>query len=274
VDVERGNLEEAERLVGQGVFPDQVTDNLTYCHYLAGRARLLLVQRQWRRALEELLSIGRRLEDCQVTGPARIAWRSQAALAAWGLGDRATATRLSGEELEMAESYGAARPLGMALRAAGLVAGGDEAIVLLERAAQALDGRGIDLEYARVLVELGGLLHRRRAVDDARKRLRVGLDLAVRCGATLLAEQARQDLQATGARPRRNLVTGAGALTAAERRVSQLAADGLTNRDIAQTLFVSVKAVELHLTNSYRKLGIANRAQLGAALATDQRRQT
>jgi DNA-binding NarL/FixJ family response regulator len=116
------------------------------------------------------------------------------------------------------------------------------------------------------MVELGVLLHRRGATRDARKQLQGGLDLAVRCGATPLAEKARNELQATGARPRRSLVTGAGALTPAERRVSQLAREGLTNRDIAQTLFVTKKAVEVHLTNSYRKLGIANRAQLAAAL--------
>jgi DNA-binding NarL/FixJ family response regulator len=58
------------------------------------------------------------------------------------------------------------------------------------------------------------------------------------------------------------------ALTASERRVADLAADGQTNRDIAQTLYVTPKTIEVHLSNAYRKLGIASRRQLAGALTT------
>ena len=58
------------------------------------------------------------------------------------------------------------------------------------------------------------------------------------------------------------------ALTASERRVAAFAADGQSNRDIAQALFVTPKTVEVHLSNAYRKLGIRSRRELGAALAT------
>ncbi len=84
-------------------------------------------------------------------------------------------------------------------------------------------------------------------------------------------------LESGRARPRRPAPAGAASLTAAERRVSQLArkprlgaarlaSEGLSNREIAQALFVTVKTVELHLTNSYRKLAIPGRGQLLAAL--------
>jgi len=62
--------------------------------------------------------------------------------------------------------------------------------------------------------------------------------------------------------------TGVETLTASERRVAQMAAQGLSNKEIAQTLFVTVKTVELHLSNVYRKLRIGSRRELGAALVT------
>jgi DNA-binding CsgD family transcriptional regulator len=62
------------------------------------------------------------------------------------------------------------------------------------------------------------------------------------------------------------VLSGTDALTASERRVSQLAADGLTNREIAAALFISRKTVERHLANTYLKLGTNDRRALGAAL--------
>ncbi|HEX5911296.1 MAG TPA: helix-turn-helix transcriptional regulator, partial [Thermoleophilaceae bacterium] len=73
-------------------------------------------------------------------------------------------------------------------------------------------------------------------------------------------------LRAAGARPRRPVLRGPGALTPAERRVAELAAAGLSNRDIAERLFVTVRTVEYHLANAYKKLGIDGREKLTAAL--------
>jgi DNA-binding CsgD family transcriptional regulator len=79
-------------------------------------------------------------------------------------------------------------------------------------------------------------------------------------------ERAREELAATGARPRRIMLVGVDALTASERRVAQLAADGLTNVAIAQALFVTQKTVESHLRSSYQKLAIGSRKELDIAL--------
>lgn len=98
------------------------------------------------------------------------------------------------------------------------------------------------------------MLGSRGEIGPARDMLRADLDLAVRCGPRPVAERPRQQLIAAGARPRRPALAGAASLTAAERRVSQLASMGLSNREIAQALFVTVKTVKLHLTNSYRRL--------------------
>ncbi|MGH2741067.1 MAG: helix-turn-helix domain-containing protein, partial [Thermoleophilaceae bacterium] len=96
--------------------------------------------------------------------------------------------------------------------------------------------------------------------------LRRALDLAHRCGGEAVAEQARTDLLATGARPRRVLLSGPQSLTASERRVAGMAAQGLTNREVAQALFVSLRTVETHLTHAFQKLGIDSRTELAEVL--------
>jgi DNA-binding CsgD family transcriptional regulator len=122
------------------------------------------------------------------------------------------------------------------------------------------------LEYARALVNLGAGLRRRGEREAARAPLSEGLDIANACGSVALADRARAELFAAGARPRRDAASGAAALTPAELRTARMAADGLSNRDIAQALFVSMKTVETHLSHAYGKLGIAGREQLPPAL--------
>jgi DNA-binding CsgD family transcriptional regulator len=85
-------------------------------------------------------------------------------------------------------------------------------------------------------------------------------------GAVPLADRARAELRATGARPRRAAHSGAAALTPTELRVAQLAAEGLTSNQIAQALFVTPKTIATHLAHTYRKLGIDSRRRLGEAL--------
>jgi DNA-binding NarL/FixJ family response regulator len=138
----------------------------------------------------------------------------------------------------------------------------------LQEAVEVLSGSEARLEYDRALVDLGAALRRANQRTEARGRLREGVDLARRVGAFGLAERANQEIAATGARPRTVLQTGLDALTASERRVAQLAADGMSNKDIAQTLFVTIKTVETHLSHAYRKLEISSRVRLDKALLT------
>ena len=93
------------------------------------------------------------------------------------------------------------------------------------------------------------------------------MDLASDCGASALAARAHDELIAAGARPRRERIRGADSLTASERRVALLAADGKTNREIAEALFITMNTVGKHLTHIYSKLDIADRALLTPALA-------
>jgi DNA-binding CsgD family transcriptional regulator len=118
------------------------------------------------------------------------------------------------------------------------------------------------LDHARATVDLGAALRRANRRCEARKSLEHGMHEAHACGADALVAQAREELAACGARPRRPARTGWDALTPSERRIVQLARDGLGNREIAQSLFVTTKTVETHLGAAYRKLGITRRAQL------------
>jgi DNA-binding CsgD family transcriptional regulator len=139
----------------------------------------------------------------------------------------------------------------------------DEAeIQMLRKSIERLDGPGRPIERARANAELGVALRRAGRPVEAREPLRVAVDLAHRCGARDLEDWAMDELRAAGAKPRRRVMTGAGALTPSERRIAELAAAGQRNADIAATLFVTLATVEFHLRNAYRKLGIVSRLGL------------
>jgi DNA-binding CsgD family transcriptional regulator len=91
--------------------------------------------------------------------------------------------------------------------------------------------------------------------------------MAHKCGATALVNRGNEELAATGAHPRSVMLSGLESLTASERRVAQMAAEEVSNKEIAQALFVTVKTVEMHLSRVYRKLDIDSRRQLAGALS-------
>jgi DNA-binding CsgD family transcriptional regulator len=162
--------------------------------------------------------------------------------------------------------FGASRTLGIALRAAGLVAGGREGELLLRESIQLLESHDTRLEWSYALTDLGALLRRTNRRIDARQPLRQAVDCAHHLGATVLAQRAETELRATGAKPRRVQLSGLEALTASERRVAELASEGFTNREVAQTLFVTARTVEGHLTHVFQKLNITARTDLLRAL--------
>ncbi len=203
---------------------------------------------------------------------AAVPTRASAALAHARLGEQKRARELAQEELERARVWGTPSALSFALRSAGIVTGGTQAIELLHEAATAVERSPARYERARSLTEYGAALRRAGHRREAREPLRKALELADRCGARRTAARARGELLASGARPRRTALSGADSLTPSERRVCQLAAHGLGNREIAQALFVTVRTVEGHLTQAYRKLDLNRRDQLAPALETAQPR--
>jgi DNA-binding CsgD family transcriptional regulator len=264
--VERGALEEAESTLAELGLPDQVPVSMHFIFFLTARGRLRLAQHQAESALADFLAIGRIADAVEIYNPGFRPWRSHAAAALHALGRDDEARELASQELELARQWGAPRTVGVALRALGLVDRPGERERWLREAVNVLSVSSSRLEHARALVDLGAALRRGRERSTARDILRQGAELAQRCGASPLVERANQELAATGARPRKLLLSGLASLTASERRVAQLAAQELSNKDIAQTLFVTVKTVEVHLSSVYRKLEISSRRQLAAAL--------
>ena len=159
------------------------------------------------------------------------------------------------------------RALGVALRATGLAAGGRRGEALLREAVAVLAGADARVEHIRAQTDLGAHLRRANRRAEAREHLRAALDAAHHAGAGALAARAETELRATGARPRRVVLSGLDSLTASERRVAELARDGMTNREIAQSLFVTARTVEGHLTQVFRKLDLSARDELAGALA-------
>lgn len=217
-------------------------------------------------ALKRFEACGQVMRSVMITNPSVMPWRSDIVRALTVLGDHRRARRLAQEELELARASGAPRAIGAALRASALCAGEVTRIRLLVDAGEVLAGSGAELERARAMIDLGAAIRRTGRRLDARPHLQAGLELAQAGGAVALARRAETELRAAGVRARRATDMGPGLLTASERRVAELAAMGHSNRNIAGLLHISIKAVEWHLHQSYRKLNIAGRGQLGAAL--------
>ncbi len=262
---EQGRGDDAERLLTEHGLTGELPPHQAMNPILMARARVRLARNEPDQALEDLLEIGRRYAAWNIRR-AVPPWRSLAAILLRD-DDAPRARELAHEELELSHRWGAPAAIGLAERGVGLVEGDASR---LEAAVAALETTPARLELARALVDLGALRRRTRRRAAARDPLRRGLDLAHRSGAVLLAERARAELLATGARPRRAALSGVEALTASERRVAQLAARGLTNRGIAQELFVTPATVETHLRAAFMKLDVARRGELAAALAPER----
>jgi DNA-binding NarL/FixJ family response regulator len=198
--------------------------------------------------------------------PSTVPWRSDAALALARAGDRERARQLTAEELALAEAFGAKRAIGVAQRALALVSDDVSTLPTLEQAVATLAESPAAFDLAVATVDLAAAQRRAGQRSAARASATHAQELAMSCGATVLARRARDEALAAGARPRRVALRGVNALTASELRVARLAAERNTNREIAEELFVTVKTVEMHLANVYAKLGIRSRTQLADAL--------
>ncbi|HEX8207733.1 MAG TPA: LuxR C-terminal-related transcriptional regulator, partial [Solirubrobacteraceae bacterium] len=264
--VERGELDEATAELRTYDALGPVPDVLVASRLLVARATLALRAGRPEDALADLAQVAEREARWGLRDP-ELGWRSLAAEARAATGDHDEARRLAAEQLEVARGWGTDTAIGCALRTIGCVGeDGDASLSALEEAVAHLERSPSRLELARACVDLGEALRRRGRSAEARATLRDGVELARSCHAVALAERGHAELLAAGARPRRAQFTGAEALTASERRVADLAVSGLTNREIAQELFVTIKTVENHLARAYQKLGIHSRDELRRAL--------
>lgn len=261
--VEREELDLADIALEKNGMTGNVPDQIGYTPILYSRATLKAAQGRPREALADLMEIRRRGER---DGMEIIPWHSDAAILLAGLGDDRQARELAELGLERAKRWGTPGRIGRALRATGLVEGDDRGIERLREAVDVLAPSGAVLEHMHTLTELGAALRRANRRAEAREPLRQALEMARAGGAFAIARRAHDELTATGEKLRPLTQTGVDSLTPQERRVADLASQGLSNRDIAQSLFLTVKTVETHLTNAYRKLEIRSRKDLPTAL--------
>jgi len=266
----RGGLEEAAELVQRELVPAGAAPTLPVALLHTSLAHYHLTRGQPDVALREARAAGRLVSDT-IANPYCCDWRSAAALALAALGRRDDARAMAQAELADARRFGVVEAEGASLRTLGVVIGGTHGIEALRQSVAVLEAAEGRLEHARSLLELGAALRRAGVRTEARDALRAALDETARIGASILADRAHDELVAAGARPRRDrrLLSGRESLTASEDRIAALAADGLTNREIAQRQFVTVKAVEWHLSNVYRKLDISSRDELAGALGEE-----
>ena len=262
--VDRGELDAADALFAQ--LPEHETGpGLREMHAMRGRLRLLQGRPE-----EAVAELERELELERVRGwvsgnrePSRLTL----VRALVALDRRDEAVRVAEGEWQIAQRRGIAGVRARARLARALTLGGADRLAELRAAADDARRSPSRLVGAEVIGELGGALRRGGERAEARELLAEARDLAHRCGATGLEARLLEELVVAGARPRRVPVAGVDSLTASERRVADLAAGGMRNREIAEALFVTVKTVEVHLGRAYGKLNIKSRAQLAEALA-------
>jgi DNA-binding CsgD family transcriptional regulator/Tfp pilus assembly protein PilF len=259
----RGKAAEAEDVLEQVQSELPATGQIRYLH---ARGRIRAAAGRPEDALDDLLACGRLEREWEIGTPAFSTWRTDAAPLLASLGRPEEARELAREEVDRCRAFGAEAPYGGSLRALGVLEQGEYGIELLEDAVAHLERSPARLEHALALVELGAAIRRAGRRAAARDPLRTALEMARACGADGVVAQAHEELVTAGARPRRDPSESRSNLTASELRVARLAAEGMTNREIAQALFVTENTIETHLRSVFRKLGIRSRSQLARAL--------
>ncbi len=269
--IARGHLDKAAELAEQWDFSAPFSLIPLAPPLLHIRGTLRLAGGELEHGTEDLLAVGEDLEGMRMLNPAAISWRQEVVPALAAL-DRTTEARpIVSEGESRARAFGAPHVIGAMLRARASIETKARAIRTLRESVAVLQTGGAPHELAHSSLELGAALRRAGQRSESREPLRTALELAHSSGADGLALRAREELAAIGSRPRSAFRTGVDSLTASELRTSKLAADGLSNIEIAQRLFVTKKTVEKHLSNAYTKLEIASRNELAAALAEPTR---
>jgi DNA-binding CsgD family transcriptional regulator/tetratricopeptide (TPR) repeat protein len=260
----QGRLEEAREVAESGFAMPQA-DEATVL--VTTRAEFMVDDGRAEEACVVLRRLGESHTAAGRTNPAMWGWRSVVVPALVKAGEAEEARAVAEQQLADAIRFGAPFAIGRALRTMALIEPARPSIDLLRDSVDALHRSTARPEQALSQIELGTALQRQGHTEEARRLLREGFELASLCGAMPLADRAQAELVSGGSRPVKPSLGGPESLTTSERRVAELAAQGMTNREIAQTLYVTAKTVEVHLTNTYRKLGIPSRFGLRNALA-------
>lgn len=260
--VAQGELTAARDALERSELGDGDTDYGSWSFFLHGRGRLRLASGEVDAAISDLRACGRRMEEWGATNPSVVSWRSSLAEALCAADERDEALALVADEVALARRVGASRALGIALRVQGALTGGEPGVRMLREAGARLELAGARLELAAALYELGRALQRGDRRSAAREPLRRGMLLAHRCGARLLAEEARHELVAAGWRPEPLRTSPFDALSATERRIVEMVAKGRSDREIAQALFITERTVAERVERALEQLHAGSRAEL------------
>jgi DNA-binding CsgD family transcriptional regulator/type II secretory pathway predicted ATPase ExeA len=266
----KGNLSSARKLLHDNGLVGELPKRWDGLSLLLQRARLKSASGDLHGSLADLRDCGARAAALGGIRQEVVPWRSHMAVTLHHLGRQSEAIHLV--ELDVAEARRDPSPLGLgtALLTEGVVTGGEKGISLLEEASAQLESCGAKALLAQAWCEIGCLLGKEGRHEDAREALERAQRVAKDCGAVPVAELARHRL--TAASPHRPTVTGVGllALTAQERRVLGAALRGDSNTRIAEIMHVTRRTVELHLSSSYRKLGICGRKEFAKLFASQE----
>jgi len=149
--------------------------------------------------------------------------------------------------------------------ARAVLAPGDGAERLYDVALRS-DLRHQSFDHARLQLAYGAWLRRRRRVSESRAPLRAARQVFDALGCVPWGERARQELRASGEQSRGRVPAARDQLSTQELQIAQLAATGMTNREIGQQLYLSPRTVGSHLYRLFPKLGVTSRSQLAGAL--------
>ncbi|HST54799.1 MAG TPA: AAA family ATPase [Solirubrobacteraceae bacterium] len=266
--IERDELDAADaELQTIGMATSPLPANAMFGLLLLVRGHLRFEQGKFEQAAEDFGVLSSQMEDMGLGPGPVVAAGPHAVRALSAVGEREQARELAESMMVYARRWGAPATVAQGLRALAPAIGGAAGVELLKEAATLLEDSPRHLLRAHALSELGAALRRENRRVDAREPLREALKLARRCGAVRLAKRTHEELLASGETVRRYTPLGVESLTPSERRVAELAAYGMTNRQIAQTLFVTVKTIEAHLSAVYDKLDIRSRRRLASALS-------
>jgi tetratricopeptide (TPR) repeat protein len=210
--LERGQTREAAELIESVELTDSVLGESPGVVLLAHRGRVRIALDDHEAGWRDLCESDRRMAAAGWQLSTLTDWLPSAAAALVQLGRRDEARALAQRELAEAVAFGSRRRWGIALSTAGLLEGGEQGIAWLREACETLERSGARLDHARALVHLGVGLRARGQREEARAPLSQALDLAHGCGTSVLAQQARTELIAPVARPRRDALTGVDAL--------------------------------------------------------------
>lgn len=210
-----------------------------------------------------------RLVEGRMDNPAILPWRAGQALSRIRMGQPREAVNLARENVDKARAFGSPYAIAQALRTLAAVDATGDRVSMLRDALVALQQTQAPRLEAQVATDLAGMLLLTQGMGDTHEPvvlLRRAESYAAFQELRPLGDRVHRILERIGEPVKRSTTENLTSLTVSERRVADLAASGLSNRQIAQQLFVTVKAVEWHLSNVYRKLGIRSRTRLPGLL--------